>query len=140
VQPRSEGGFVVRYDGTTEPIDGPDDIAQIIDECAEEPNDRGTHGRTYLLGREGDDGPALRVDLDPDTGAGAVRWLVDDLIGVEPAYEPRVVIVAEEPGAELAWIPPTIARASYGAARAAAVLYVETGRQPGNLDWVDAEH
>lgn len=58
-------------------------------------NPQGTHGMACFLGvqdSEDEDrpmgAPTLRVDLDPETGAGAVRWLPDDLVnraaGVDP--------------------------------------------------------
>lgn len=129
-------GIVVRVESVEETVDGADELAEVFDELAILPNSRRSYGRAYWLGPEGEP-PALRVDLDPETGAGAARWLVDDLVGVEEGYEPRVVIVAEALGKPLVWVPPAIARVSYETARAAAERYVETGTRPDNVMWVE---
>ena len=83
--------------------------------------------------------PALRVDLDPETGAGALRWLSDNLVGVEDGYTPQVVVVCESSAEPLVWVPASIGRVSYETARAAAERYVATGALPDNVTWVDAE-
>ena len=126
----------MRVESVEETIEDADELDQVLDELAVLPNSRGTLGRAYWLGPVGEP-PSLRVDLDPETGAGAVRWLVDDLIGVEADYAPRVVIVAEALDEPLVWVPPAIARVSYAAARAAALQYVESGRRPSGLDWIE---
>lgn len=135
-------GFVLRVDDVILDVEGPDDLAEILDELALTPNRTGSYGRAYWLAPVTDTerprwAPALRVDLDPQTGAGAARWLDGDLTGVESGYEAQVVIVSEAPGEPLVWVPPTIARASYAAARASVLRYVETGRRPGNLRWIE---
>jgi hypothetical protein len=132
-------GFAIRVESVEETVDDADELVQVFDELATLPNSRDTFGRAYWLGPPGQ--PAeLRVDLDPETGAGAARWLVDDLVGVEDGYAPQVVIVAEALDEPLVWVPPMIARVSYAAAaRAAALRYVEIGRRPDVLAWVDLE-
>lgn len=131
-------GSAIRVESVEETVDDADELMQVFDELATLPNSRDTFGRAYWLGPTREE-PELRVDLDPETGAGAVRWLVDDLVGVEDGYEPRAVIVAEKTDEPLVWIPPVIARVSYAAARAAAIEYVETGRRPDGLDWVEGD-
>lgn len=130
--------YTLRVESVEETIDDADELAQVFDELATLPNSRDTLGRAYWLGPAGEE-PELRVDLDPETGAGAARWLADELIGVEDDYEPRLVIVAEALGEPLMWVPPALARVSYAAARAAAIEYVETGRCPDGLDWVEGD-
>jgi hypothetical protein len=129
--------FLLRVESVEETIEDADELEQVLDELAVLPNARGTLGRAYWLGPVGEP-PSLRVDLDPTTGAGAARWLVDDLIGVEDGYEPRVVIVAEALDEPLVWVPPAIARVSYAAARTASLRYVETGRRPDGIEWIEA--
>lgn len=130
--------FVLRVESVEETLEDADELAQILDELAVLPNSRGTFGRAYWLGPIGKP-PTLRVDLDPETGAGAVRWLTDDLIGIELGYEPRIVVVAEQLHEPLAWVPPRIARVSYSAARETALRYLETGSRPENLTWVELD-
>ncbi|MCC3762591.1 hypothetical protein K3N28_05845 [Glycomyces sp. TRM65418] len=138
--------FVVQHDINYEPIADPDDLSGLFNEDAEVPNPQGTHGMSYLVGvqdsadedqpmRE----PVLRVDLDPETGAGALRWLPDDLVGVEEGYTPQVVIVSEASTEPLVWVPTSIARVSYETACTAAERYVATGSLPDNVTWVKAE-
>jgi hypothetical protein len=128
--------FLLRVESVEETIEDADELEQVLDELAVLPNSRGSLGRAYWLGPVGEP-PLLRVDLDPETGAGAARWLVDDLIGVEDGYQPRVVIVAEALDEPLVWVPPAIARVSYAAARVAALQHIETGRRPGGLAWIE---
>jgi hypothetical protein len=131
-------GFLLRVESVEETVEDADELEQVFDELAVLPNTRGSYGRAYWLGPVGEP-PALRVDLDPTTGAGAARWLVDDLIAVEHGYEPQLVIVAEELDEPLVWIPPAIGRVSYEAARTAAERYIATGSRPDNVTWVESE-
>jgi hypothetical protein len=131
-------GFLLRVESVEETVEDTDELEQVFDELAVLPNTRGSYGRAYWLGPVSEP-PSLRVDLDPTTGAGAARWLVDDLIAVEHGYEPQVVIVAEALDEPLVWVPPAIARVSYEVARSAALRYVETGRRPDGLDWIEPD-
>jgi hypothetical protein len=119
-----------------------DDLAALLDDDATMTNPQGTHGMAYWLGVRDSDSddhpmrePVLRVDLDPETGAGALRWLADSLVGVEDGYAPTAVGVCESSAEPLAWVPASIAQVSYQAARAAAIRYVESGRRPDNVAW-----
>ncbi|MFG3343405.1 Imm1 family immunity protein [Glycomyces sp. NPDC048151] len=139
---RIDAAFVIHYDTSYEPVADASDLTSLLDDDATMTNPQGTHGMAYWLGvRDSDDEdhpmrePVLRVDLDPETGAGALRWLADDLIGIEEGYTPRVVTVCESSAQPLAWVPVSVARVSYETARAAAVRYIETGRLPDNVSW-----
>jgi len=143
---RIDAVFLVHYDTSYEPVADADDMASLIDDDADMINPQGTQGMSYWLGVQDSDNedhpmrePVLRVDLDPETGAGALRWLADHLVGVEDGYTPQVVVVCESSADPLVWVPASIGRVSYDAARAAAVRYIETGRLPENVTWVDAE-
>lgn len=138
--------YMVQQDITYEPVHDTGDLRDLLDGDAETTNASGTHGFTYWLGhRDSPDddrpmrSPELRVDLDPETGAGALRWLPDALVGVDEDYEAKVLIVSEDDEHELVWIPPTIARVSYETARAAAERYIETGARPDNVTWIEVD-
>jgi hypothetical protein len=132
------GRIVVRVESVEEAIEDVDELAEVFDELAILPNSRSSYGRAYWLGPAGEP-PVLRVDLDPETGAGAARWLVDDLVGAEDGYQPRVVIVAEALDEPLVWVPPTLARVSYETARAVAERYIDTGARPDNVTWIETD-
>lgn len=142
----ADATYIVHYDVVYEPVHQAEEIGQILDEDANTTNPQGSGGITYWLGRRDSDDenhplrePVLRVDVDPETGAGAVRWLPDNLVGVEQDYAPTVVIVSESSADPLVWIPPAIGRVSYAAAREAAERYIATGARPDNVTWIEAE-
>ncbi|GAA2275590.1 hypothetical protein GCM10009853_032150 [Glycomyces scopariae] len=135
---------VLRYDTVYETIDDPKTLEECFDDDAGMRTPAGTYGIRYWLGkRDSEDEdhpmrePVLRVDLDPESGAGALRWLPDDLIGVEDDYTPAVVTVAEDFGQPLVWVPAAEARVSYTAARTAALRYAQTRRRPDTVTWIE---
>jgi hypothetical protein len=139
------GDIVLRYDTVYETIDSPETLEDCFDDDAGMRNPSGTYGIRYWLGvrDSGDEDqpmrdPVLCVDLDPEAGTGALRWIAGDLIGVEEDYTPMVVTVAANFGEPLVWVPAREARVSYTAARAAALRYVETGARPDTVSWVEA--
>ena len=143
---RIDSVYLVHYDTTFEPIADADEMTTLLDEDADMINPQGTHGMSYTIGvqdSEDDDHPMrepmLRVDLDPETGAGALRWLPDNLIGVEDGYTPQVVVVCESSADPLVWIPTTIGRVSYETACEAASRYVASGTLPANVRWVEGD-
>jgi hypothetical protein len=143
---RTDEVYLVHYDTSYEPVPDADAIAALLDDDYDMINPQGTQGMSYFLGVQDSENdnhpirePVLRVDLDPETGAGALRWLPDDLVGVEEGYTPQVVVVCESSAVPLVRVPASIGRVSYQTARAAAERYVATGRLPDNVTWIDAE-
>jgi hypothetical protein len=78
-----DAAFIIHYDTSYEPVMDADDLASLLDDDATMTNPQGTHGMAYWIGRQDSDSddhpmrePTLRVDLDPGTGAGALRSTV----------------------------------------------------------------
>lgn len=139
---RTDAVFLIHYDTSYEPIATPRDLNELLDDDADMINPQGTRGMRYFLGvQDSDDDdhplrePTLRLDLDPETGAAALRWLDSDLIGVESGYVPRPLQVCESSASDLVIVAAAEARVSYGAARAAAERYIATGERPDNVAW-----
>ena len=135
--------YLVHYDTSFEPVSGPADVIDLLNDDADMINPQGTQGMRYCFGvqdfandnhpmRE----PVLRVDLDPETGAGALRWLAGGLIGVEHDYEPQALRVCASSATGLVFVPAWEARVSYRTARTAAERYIATGARPDNVAWV----
>src|SRR5690606_1550349 len=82
--------------------------------------------------------PHLRVDLDPDIGAGAARWFpgrVYEMAAEEEGYQPQG-FRSWGSGSTMTIVPGSIARVSYATARRLALEYADTGRQPIGVRWV----
>lgn len=143
---RIDAVYLIHYDTSYEPVPDAGAVVSLFDDDYDMINPQGTQGMSYFLGVQDSENdnhpmnePVLRVDLDPETGAGALRWLLDNLIGVEDGYTPRVVVVCESSAEPLVWVPASIGRVSYETARAAAERYIATGTLPDNVTWVEAE-
>lgn len=139
------GNYMIHYDVSYEPVHGPADVRELFDDDADMVNPQGTRGMTYFLGvADSDDADrpmrnaVLRVDLDPASGAGAIRWLPEGLIGVEAGYEPQSLQVCESSATALVDVPAAIGRVSYQTARQAAERYIATGALPDNVTWIRA--
>lgn len=134
--------YLIHYDTSFEPVSSPDDVADLLDDDADMINPQGTQGMSYFLGvQDSDDDnhpmrePVLRIDLDPEIGSAAVRWLPDGTVGVEEGYTPQAFRVCESSASDLASIPASIGLVSYEAARRTAEQYIATGERPSNVTW-----
>jgi hypothetical protein len=127
----------VRWDINQEPLATAEETAAFIDEQLKMVNPHGTHSVTLWLGPEGAkrrDMP-LRLDIDPEAGAAAVRWIPDGLVAVEPEVEPRDLSVCESSDKPLVTIPANVARTSIETARQIAIDYVTTDAMPSRIVW-----
>ena len=136
--------YMIHYDVSYEPVRDRADVQDLFDDDADMVNPQGTRGMAYFLGvADGGDADrpmrdaAMRVDLDPASGAGAVRWLPEGLIGIEDGYVSRPLRVCESSAADLVEVPAAIGRVSYRAAREAAERYIATGARPDNVTWAE---
>lgn len=129
--------IVVHWDGCFETVPSPAALAQLFDE-----NAAGGRAMAYFLG-PGNAATrsrllrsvALRVDLDPDTGAGAARW-GSGMVAVEPGYTAASLEVWE--AGALVPVAQDVARVSYTNARRLAIAYVATAARPGGVLWAPA--
>lgn len=127
----------VRWDVDQESLATPEEAAAFIDEQLAMVNPHDTHSVTLWFGPEGSkrrDMP-LRVDLDPEAGAAAVRWTPEGLVAVEPGFEARDIMVCESSDKALAAIPASLACTSVATARRIAVDYVREGAMPTGIVW-----
>lgn len=118
-----------------------DDVRQFLTDSADKVNNWGTRGMSYLLGPaddEVDDFP-LRIDVDPDAGAAAIRWLPDNLVAVTDYHHGAPIHVLEDSGDPLVEIPAELVRATINTAKTAAAEYVDTGQRPASLTWRSVE-
>jgi hypothetical protein len=130
----------VRWDINQEPLASAEEAEAFIAEQLQMVNPHGTHSVTLWFGPEGTkrrDMP-LRIDLDPEAGAAAVRWLPDGLIAVDPGLEPRDITVCESSDRPLVTIPAALARTSIDTAQQIAVGYIRADRRPTNIQWQPA--
>ncbi|MCD0444277.1 hypothetical protein LO763_11655 [Glycomyces sp. A-F 0318] len=127
----------VRWDINQEPLASAEEAAAFIDEQLAMVNPHGTHSVTLWFGPEGAkrrDMP-LRIDLDPEAGAAAVRWVPEGLIAVDPDLEPRDITVCQSSDRPLVIIPAALARTGIETARQIAIDYVRTGQRPDGIEW-----
>lgn len=103
-------------------------------------NPQGTRGYTVRLGPDDADevdAMPLRIDVDPDAGRAAVRWLPEHLLAaaLPPADQPlRVSEWTDYDG--LIEIPGQLARVDVATAVALAAAYVDSGERPAGVEWV----
>ncbi|MGH8794282.1 MAG: Imm1 family immunity protein [Stackebrandtia sp.] len=117
-------------------MSSPGEVERFLTERAEMYNNWGTRGMTYWIGPHDTDDAPLRIDMDPDAGAAAVRWLPDGGVGIKAGYQHgQPLKVCESSDEELMTIPAELVCASIDAAQRAAVEYVRTGQRPANLEW-----
>lgn len=127
----------VRWDINEEPITNAAALAAFFDEQLQMVNPFGTRSVSVWLGPEGAkrrDMP-LRLDLDPDTGLAAVRWLPDHTHATEPGIEPRDITVCEASDKPMITIPAAIAQVSITTARTIANDYVQGDQKPNIVTW-----
>ena len=132
----------IQYDSSSVAVDTGDEAEEFLRNAQEIRNNWGTRGMTFWLGPAGadpDDFP-LRIDLDPDACAAAIRWIPEDLVGVVPDFEGQAIRVLEDSSEPLVDIPADLVHADLETARRVAARYVETGERPDLVQWVSAEN
>lgn len=131
--------YVIQWDVAERDVGNGDEVLEFFVERAGLVNNWGTRGMTYWLGPAGaepEDFP-LRVDIDPDAEAAAIRWLPDDLVGVDTEFhQNKPIHVLEDSGDPLVEIPAELVCTSIDTAKKVAAEYVETGQRPTCVDWV----
>jgi len=115
-------------------ISYPAEAGQHYDRATEKILPHGRSSQSLFFGRT-DGVHELRVDVDPDVGRAAVRWLSDGTHGVELEPDGPIVVMWSVDDA-LETVPAELARVSTATARRAVTEYVATGKRPRCVEWV----
>lgn len=128
----------IQWDISATAVDTGDEAVTFIDEQSEMYNNWGTTGIALFFGPEGVDWAdlPLRIDMDPDAGLAAIRWLPDNLAGIVPEFHHgQSIWVLEDSGDPLVEIPAELVGASIDTAKRVVAEYVETGQRPTLVTW-----
>lgn len=133
--------YEIQYDISSVPVDTGDEAEEFLRNAQEIRNNWGKRGMTFWLGpadADPDDFP-LRIDIDPDADAAAIRWIPENLVGVVPGFESRPIRVLEDSSEPLVDIPANLVHSDLETARNAAARYIETGERPDLVQWMSTE-
>lgn len=131
----------IQWDIADTSVDTGTEAIEFIDEQSTLFNNWGTHAFALWFGPAGTAWSELplRIDIDPDAGAAAIRWLPDNLVAVTDYHYGAPIHVLEDSGDPLVEIPAELVRASIDTAKAAAAEYVDTGQRPTGFIWQPME-
>lgn len=128
--------YIVWWDINDQILSDAEEAAAFLDQQSVIVNNWGTRGFALWFGvvTDGWMGGPLRVDLDPDVGRAALRWIPDGTHAVELAPEGPIMVL-EDSGKPLVEISGELARVSLGKAWEAVREYVTTGEKPACTRW-----
>lgn len=128
----------IQWDIADHTVESGGEAVEFIDDQSTRLNNWGTRGFALSFGPDGTDWAdlPLRIDIDPDADAAAIRWIPDNLIGgADRPHHGGPIRVLEDSGDPLVEIPAELVRFNLAEAKRVAAEYVETGQRPTSITW-----